>query len=73
MPDDKDESNRTPGSGKKGGVSFFVGVVGGIIVGAMFDNVGAGIAIGISLWLLGGLFRKKESPARPASEVDEKK
>lgn len=71
MPDGNGQSNKTPESGKKSGVSFFVGVVGGIIVGAMFENVGAGIAIGISLWLLGGLFRKKESPIRPDSESDE--
>lgn len=60
--DDADHGNEMDQSSrlwKTGKPSFFVGIVGGILVGALFGNVGAGLAIGISLWLIGGLFEPK--------------
>jgi hypothetical protein len=58
------DTEQSPRLRSKAGPSFFMGVVGGIIVGAIFDNVGAGLAIGIALWLLGGLFEKKGEAGR---------
>lgn len=52
------QPNTRPGN--KGKVSFFTGVVGGILVGAIFGNVGAGLAAGIALWLMGALIGKKD-------------
>lgn len=59
MSDNGSGREQSPGSEKKRKPWFFIGIVGGIIVGAMFDNVGAGVAIGISFWMLSGLFDKK--------------
>lgn len=53
------DTEQSPRPRRSTGPSFFAGVAGGIIVGAIFGNVGAGLAIGIALWLLGGLFEKR--------------
>jgi len=53
------DMNESPESGGKGKVGFFTGFIGGILVGAIFDNVGAGLAIGILLWLMTALIGNK--------------
>jgi len=59
MSDIGNDMEQSPQPRKKGKLSFFAGVAGGIIVGAIVGDVGAGLAIGIALWLIGGLFEKK--------------
>lgn len=54
-----DDTEQSPRPGNKGKLSFFAGVAGGIIVGAILGDVGAGLAIGIALWLIGGLFENR--------------
>lgn len=59
MSNKNSELNQSPESGRKGKPWFFIGIIGGILVGAMFDNVGSGVAIGICLWLIMGLIENK--------------
>ena len=47
---------------------FFISIIGGIIIGAFFDNVGAGVAIGIGLWPILELIDKKRHPADQDSQ-----
>ncbi|MCB2199477.1 hypothetical protein KQI63_08735 [bacterium] len=59
MSDKSSDVNETPHSEPKGKPWFFIGIIGGILVGAIFSNVGAGVAIGIPFWLIMSMVEKK--------------
>lgn len=67
MSDNSNDMERSTGRGKKGRLSFFVCVVGGIVMGAIFGNVGVGLAAAILLWLIGALFEKDGASDRQDS------
>ncbi|MBD3219887.1 hypothetical protein GF314_01475 [bacterium] len=56
--------NETPPPAPRGKPWFFISIIGGILVGAIFDHVGAGVAIGIALWPILRLLEKKARPGK---------
>jgi uncharacterized membrane protein len=68
MTNQNDDTKQPSQPEKKRRISFFVGVTGGILIGAMVGNVGAGVAIGISLWLIGVLIENKRGADRQDQE-----
>lgn len=59
MSDTSSGGNESQSPKQKGKPWYFIGIVGGILIGAQFDNVGAGVAIGIAFWLIMSFVEKK--------------
>lgn len=72
MSDSSNGVNETQPAKTKGKPWFFIGIIGGILGGALIDNMGAGVAIGISLWLIMSFVEKKRQTGE-SEAVDEPK
>ncbi|AKS41271.1 hypothetical protein [Wenzhouxiangella marina] len=73
MSEDRSDNSEATEGKAKGKPWFFIGIIGGIILGSMFGNIGAGVAIGICLWLLMSAMEKKDGSSKPDVPIDEEK